>query len=144
LHIEEEPWCDPDAVRSEFEREISFHSSSSPVGKLRMVEDFVVLCKLSQCLNSILRSQRSMLFEVQWKPSQIKAIENTDVELEEDNELHEYLSRYLEAAKYESELLELIEEHGKNNSLDMDNDGSERTSGEMLAKLRSYTLSIIT
>lgn len=140
LHIEEDALCDPQDVRSEFDREILFHNFSSPKGKLRMVDDFIALCKLGQSLNAILRSQRSMLFQLQWNSRQ--NTEDVD-ESEEHNELHQYLSRYLEAAKFESELLDLIEEHKKSNSISIDNAQNEGASEEMLARMRSYTLSII-
>lgn len=147
LFLKDEPFCDPDDVRGEFDREILFHNFSSPEAKLRMVEDFVTLCKLSRSLSSILRSQQDLLFEPRWNVEQ-RSIEETD-DTDHSHELHEYLSIYLAAAESESDLLGSIESHDR-----MNHEGSrtnitdtsycEDPVEEMLAKLRFYTLTIMT
>lgn len=146
LFIEDQPLCDPEDVRGEFDREILFHNFSSPKAKLRMVDDFVVLCKLTQKLNSILRFQRSALFELQWNTGQTMT-EKMD-EDRSDYELHEHLSRYLEAAKLETELLDLVASQERihterSSAIITDTASSENPSEEMFAKLRLYTLHII-
>jgi hypothetical protein len=135
--------CDPEDLRSEFNREIMFHNFSSEEGKVKMVEDFVMLCKLGRTLNLILRSQRSVLFRMQLEGTTPKSVDTLDEE-DGEGEVHDYLSRYLQAARFESELLELVEEHGKPNFNCMDKQVSEGASEDMVALTRSHCLSIIT
>lgn len=144
LCIEEDQMlCDPEDLRSEFNREIMFHNFSSEEGKVKMVEDFVMLCKLGRTLNLILRSQRSVLFRMQLEGTTPKSVDTLDEE-DGEGEVHDYLSRYLQAARFESELLELVEEHGKPNFNCMDKQVSEGASEDMVALTRSHCLSIIT
>lgn len=136
LCMEEEPICDPEDVRSEFDREVQFHNFCSPAAKVRMVEDFVTMCKLSQNFRSILYLQRSMMFSIQ----------NQDLEFARDGydvELHNCLSRYLKTAEAEAELEDLIELHefGKCEGADMA--GGERASEVVAARTRSYVLQIM-
>lgn len=147
LSIKDLPLCDPEDVRGEFNREILFHNFSSPMGKLRMVEDFVVLCKLSQRLSLIIKSQQALLLEPQWNVEQM-AIEETG-ETGHGHRLHEYLSIYLAAAESETDLLGLIESHDKMNCEGprtniTDSFYNEDPVEEMLAKLRLHTLTIMT
>lgn len=143
LYIEEQLLYDLEDVRSEFDREIVWHSFSSPEGKLRMVEDFVLLCKLSRRLYSILKSQRSMLVELPWK-SRRNRMDSLEIEEEDNDELHNYLLRYLEASNYCSELTDLLEEHENCCLSFMERDNNEVTTEDLLARMRRFYISMIT
>jgi len=138
LYMEEEPLCDPEEIRPEFEREILFHNFSSPNAKLRMVEDFVTLCKLSKNLRVILGSQRPMKSPATtYSDPMQSAVDGSEVEL------HDYISQYLEVANSESELMDLIENYEeKCNS--MEDIGDENPAEVISGKMRSYALNIMT
>ncbi|KAF2796698.1 hypothetical protein K505DRAFT_157312 [Melanomma pulvis-pyrius CBS 109.77] len=136
LCSEEMSVCDPEAVRSEFEFELLFHDYSSPGEKLRMVEDFVTICKLANNLSSILRSQRSLVFGIDWRSEEPESPVTTN-----NNELHQCLAKYLGAAKHESELLELKDEY-EDKTRFMEPRDTEHNE-EMLTKMRSYTIHLI-
>ncbi|CZR68755.1 uncharacterized protein PAC_18654 [Phialocephala subalpina] len=147
LHIEENLLCEPDAVRSEFDREVIFHNFSSPQGKLRMIEDFVTMCKLSLNLSAMLKLQRSELFQLQWNASEPDVKDKDKDEPETEDNLHHYLVNYLEAAKFETDVSDLIREYEENQrqaqTPEGASQGEELTSEQLLGKLRAYTLSLI-
>jgi hypothetical protein len=137
LCMEEEPLCDPDDVRSEFDRELQFHNFCSPTAKVRMIEDFVTMCKLSQNFRNILYLQRCMLFSIQ------DAECSTSTQDGNQAELHNCLSRYLQTAKAESELVDLIELHELVKCQGANRAGTERASELVAARTRSYVLQIM-
>jgi uncharacterized hydantoinase/oxoprolinase family protein len=135
--MEEEPLCDPEEVRAEFDREVQFHNFCSPAAKVRMVEDFVTMCKLSQNFRNILYLQRCMLFTIQDSEYGMFIQDGNGVEL------HNCLSRYLKTAEAESELVDLIELHELVKCEGADRAGSERASELVAARTRSYVLQIM-
>jgi hypothetical protein len=138
LCMEEEPLCDPEDVRSEFDRELQFHNFCSPAAKIRMVEDFVTMCKLSQNFRNILYLQRSMALSIQNSEYAISTRDGNEAEL------HNCVSRYLKAAEAEAELVDLIELHESVKCEGADEGSSERTSELVGARTRSYVLQIMT
>jgi hypothetical protein len=137
LCMEEAPLCDPEDVRSEFDRELQFHSFCSPAAKVRMVEDFVTMCKLSQNFRSILYLQTSMVLSIQNSALAIGTRDGNPAEL------HNCLSRYLKTAEAESELVDLIELHESVKYKGADGGSSERASELVAARTRSYVLQIM-
>lgn len=138
LCMEEELLCDPDDLRSEFDRELQFHNFCSPAAKIRMVEDFVTMCKLSQNFRNILYLQRCMLFSIQ------DAECSTSIQdVNHQVELHNCLSRYLQMAEAESELVDLIELHELVKCQGANRAGIERASELVAARTRSYVLQIM-
>lgn len=135
--MEEEPLCDPNDLRSEFDRELQFHNFCSPAAKARMVEDFVTMCKLSHSLRNILYLQRCMLFPIQ------DAEGSSSIQDGNQAKLHNCLSRYLQTAQAESELVDLIELHELVKCQGADQVGSERESELVAARTRSYVLQIM-
>lgn len=138
ISMDDEPLCDPDSVRSEFDRELLFHNFCSTTAKVRMVDDFVIMCKLSQTLGNIMLMQRSMLSTIQ-SSEQISSAWGMD-----EHESSNCLSRYLNAAAAEAELMELIEEHESFKRQAADRGSGERTSELVAARMRSYMLQIMT
>lgn len=134
----EEPLCDPEDLRSEFDRELQFHNFCSPVAKVRMVEDFVTMCKLSQNFRNILYLQSSMLPTLRNPEYSITTRDPNEAEL------HNCLSRYLRTAEAEAELVDLIELHEFVKCEGAGVGGGERASEVVAARTRSYVLQIMT
>ncbi|KAH9204675.1 hypothetical protein DL95DRAFT_398304 [Leptodontidium sp. 2 PMI_412] len=140
LLMNEEFLCDLDSLKYEFEGEVKHHDfSGSEATKIKMVEDFITMCKISRHLKSILQSHQSVLFQSQW---------NNGSGQGEAAESKECLKRYLEASKRELELEELVQEmeaRRRMESLNWRNTGDEDDASDaLLARVRSYTLSLIT
>lgn len=146
LHVDGIPLCDPEDIRREFELEARHHNFCTSEAKLQMIDDFILLCKVTSCLYSILKSHQSLLFEVQWNAE--RPIDRTS-EVESDAPtgqlVHEYILRYVEAAKYESELEDLIKDHEERRifkNLTKTIGGEEEI--DIIARMRSYNLYLIT
>lgn len=105
---EEEPLFGVEEIRGELEGEISNSIFSTKEAKRFYIETTVATCRLSQILNTIMRSQRQNQVQNEWTSSREYGSGDNGIDGGNDDASTDYVRGFLEAGGFDGQIMAVL------------------------------------